>query len=114
MKTYIKNIFNKYIGRIEYRVFIIDSSGRVIQYCFYTLKDVDTFVTDINLEKYVCVQKIEKIRRFSFIYNKQIIHSPLHFCLEDITEMRNCDNHDYSFPKKHESLKNIKYTSNNI
>lgn len=112
MKTYIKNILNNYIGRIEYIVSILDSSGRVMQYRFYNLKDVDTFVADINLEKYVCVQKIEKIRRFSFTYDKQIIHSPLHFCLEDVTEMRNCDNHDYSFPKKHESLVNIQYTSN--
>lgn len=114
MKTYIKNIFNKYIGNIEYIVTIVNVSLLVEKRVFSNIKEVDEFVKLVNLEAYWDVQKIEKIRRFSFAYNKEIVHSPLHFCVEDVTEMRNCDNYDYSFLKKHESLLNVNHVSRKI
>ena len=116
MKTLIKNLINKYIGKIEYVVTIINVDGEGKQFSFHKLKDVDIFVISTNNERYWFVQKIEKFRRCSFIYDKLVLHSPLHFHLDDETEMHKCkmkngDNHDFSFIKKHESLQNIERVS---
>lgn len=107
-----KKILSTFFGKKEYVVTIVNVSLDINKHVFNNIKDVDIFVSEINNEKYWDVQKIEKIRRFDFVYDKQVVQSPLHFCVEDVTEMRNCENYDYSFLKKHQSLKNIKYVSN--
>ena len=107
----LQNIYYKYFGKIEYIVTIVNVSLSIKTYSLYSLKDVDDFVISINNETYSDIQKIEKIRRFNFIYDKEVIHSPLHFCTKDITEMKNCNNYDYSFLKKHDSLDNVKLVS---
>jgi hypothetical protein len=137
MKTLIKNLINKYIGKIEYVVTILNVDGEGKQFSFHTLKEVDDFVISINKERYWDVQKIEKFRRYSFVYDKQVIHSPLWFRNEDVTETHIirkeydkqifnrafslCDgdkdmtekihniikDHEFSFLKKHGSLSNV-------
>ena len=109
--TKIQNIFHKYFGKIEYVITIVNVSGSVKHYIFYNLKDVNGFVNEINAETYWDVQKIEKFRKFEYTYKNRIIHSPLHFCLDDVTEKEYVTNHDYSFLKKHKSLENINRVS---
>jgi hypothetical protein len=103
----IKEIISKYIGRIEYVVTTLNVSGSVNIDRFNTIKDVDDFVISINNEPYWFVQKIEKIRKYNFKYNKNIIHTPLHFSMENVTETHNCNDYNYSFLKIDESLTNV-------
>jgi hypothetical protein len=112
IKKYIQNILYKYIGKKEYVVTAVSVDGEVKHGTFFTIKEVDDFVNKINVEKYYDVQKIEKIRKCHFKYNKEIIHSPLWFSLENVTEDEFCVNHEYSFLKKHESLQNVKRVCN--
>lgn len=107
MKKLFKQIISKYIGNIQYVVTIINVSLSVQKHKFNTIKEVDEFVDEINNEIYWMVQKIEKIRMFGFKYNKEIKHTPLHFQDDDVTEMYNLENWDYSFLKKDKSLNNI-------
>ena len=109
--THIKKFINRYIGKIEYTITIVSTDGNVKHYNLSTIKEVDNFVIKINNEKYWNVQKIEKFRRYEFRYKKEIIYSPLFFCLKDVTESKYINNGNYSFLKKHESLNNIKYVS---
>ena len=105
--TKLQNIFYKYFGKLEYLITIVNVSGSVKHFIFYKLKDVNGFVSEINAETYLDIQKIEKFRRFEYTYKNKVIHSPLQFCLDDVTEIEYVTNHDYSFLKKHKSLKNI-------
>ena len=109
--TYIQKTLNRYFGKIEYKVTIVSVSGNVEYYYFPTIKEVDDFITKINAERYWDVQKIEKFRIYEFFYKKEIIHSPLHYSLPNVTENEYVFNHDYSFLKRHNSLKNIKRVS---
>ena len=104
----ITKLINKYIGKIEYIVTLLGVDGDIKKHTFKSIKDVDIFVYEVNNETYWDVQKIEKIRRLDFIYNKDVIHTPLWFNMENVTELHNCNNHDFSFIKKDISLKNIK------
>ncbi len=107
VKLEINNIIKKFFGNIEYVITIVNVSGDVKKLIFYKLKDVDGFVSKINVDEYWDVQKIEKFRRFKYTYKNKVIHSPLHFCLDDITEKEFVNNHDYIFIKKDKSLENI-------
>lgn len=103
----LKNIYKKYIGSIEYIVTLVNVSGEVQKDTFDTTKELDEFIVLINSNKYWSVQKIEKIRKYSFQYNKNIIHSPLFFSMNDVTELYNINDQDYSFLKIDESLTNV-------
>lgn len=107
----LTNIIQKYLGKIEYLVTIINNGGEIQQHIFYNIKKVNEFVDEINLENYWNVKSIAKIRRCHFKYNHQIIHSPLWFQLEKVTETEYVENHDYSFILKDTSLTNIKRVS---
>jgi len=111
----MKNLFNKlvlkYIGKTQYIVTAVNVSGSVNNFKCYSIKEVDDLVKDINFDRYFSVQKIEKLRKFKFNYNKEIIQSPLHFSLENVTEVDFVGDYKYSFLKKDESLKNIKRVS---
>ena len=88
----------------EYIVTIINVDLEVNKYSFNNLVDLDAFVIEINKENYWQIQKIEKIRRYKFEYDKEIIHKPLFACFDNVTEM----DLDHSFLIKDESLTNIK------
>lgn len=109
--NYFKKILFKYIGTPEYIVTAVNVSGQVEKYICNTKKEVDAAVIEINNDIYWDVQKIEKFRRYDFSYKNEIIHSPLHFCLDDVTEEEYVIDHNYSFLKKHDSLENIKRVS---
>lgn len=108
----LKALYNKYFGKTEYIITTVEKGGEVKSFCLYNMKEVNDCISSFNSEKYWDVQKIEKIKRYNFIYNKEVKHSPLFFCIDDpstycITEMSNIDNQDYSFLIKHKSLKNV-------
>lgn len=108
----IEKILNKLFGKVEYVVTIVDSSGSVKRSNgLSTIKEVDELIADVNSDRYMNVQKIEKIRRYDFKHDKEILHSPLFFVAENVTEAEYVDDHEYSFLKKHESLTNIKRVS---
>lgn len=107
----IKKISQKYFGKIEYLVTIINNGGEIQQHIFYNIKKVNEFVDEINLEKYWNVKSIAKFRRYNFKYNHQIIHSALWVQHEKVTETSNVENQDYNFLLKDESLTNIKRVS---
>lgn len=108
MRKFFDKFVQKYFGKIQYITTIVNVSGTIETYGFNSLKELDIFVLNINGEKYWDIQKIEKFRRFSFQYKNQIIHSPLHFCLENVTEKAKFLGYEYSFLKKHESLLSVK------
>lgn len=95
-------------SKIEYVVTIVNVSGEVQNHTFYKLKSVDAFVSEVNMDTYWDVQKIEKFKKYNFKYDKEIVHSPLWFKLENVTETHSCNKCDYSFLKKHDSLIHIK------
>jgi hypothetical protein len=107
---YFKKLLLKYIGKIEYIVTITNTGGEIEKYCFYKTKDLDVFVNEINAEIYWMVEKIEKIKRFDFKYNKEIIHTPLWF-QNTFTEKYKLDDCEYSFFMGDDSLQNIKRTN---
>jgi len=104
---YVKKFASKYIGSLEYVVTIVNVNGEVVRNFCKNIKEVDAFVIEINGETYYDVQKIEKFRRYSFKYNKKVLHTPLWFEYDNVTEMYNCDNMEYSFLKIDESLTNV-------
>lgn len=109
----LKIIHRKYIGVIEYVVTITNVSGEIQRYIFYSVIKVNDFVTEINDNKYWNIQKIEKLRRQHFEYFHEIIHTPLWFQLENVTETAYVGDSAYSFLVKDESLKNIKRVDTN-
>jgi hypothetical protein len=104
----IFKFFNINPGKLEYVVTVVNVSGEVKKYTFKNIKDVNGFVTDVNSETYWNIQSIEKIKRYEFTYNREVIHSPLFFTMENVTEKQYVDDHDYSFLIKNSSLKNIR------
>jgi len=112
MKTnYFKTLLSKNKRKTEYNITTVNVNGNIKSFRFYSIKDVDNFIIEINNEKYWNVQKIEKLRKYKFKYNKEIAHSPLFFDLENVTENDIVNNQDYSFLKKHKSLENINRVS---
>lgn len=97
-------------GSIEFLVRIVNVSGQIENHTFDNLHDVNTFVIEINNEIYWMVQMIEMYKKFNFVYNEEIIHSPLHFSLENVTESDLIDNNNLSFLIIDKSLKNVKRT----
>jgi len=108
MKNFIKNILGKCIGKVEFIVTITNVSGCVEKYTLDSMKNVESYVCGINSEAYWMVSEIEKIRRLNFNFNKEVIHTPLHFSLDTVTERDKCSGYEYNFLKINESLKNIK------
>jgi hypothetical protein len=104
----LKNFWNYHFGTIEYVVEIMCVDGSGERRVFYNVNQLDGFVSDVNDDNYWNVVKIEKHRKYGFVYKKEIKHSGLWFQADNVTEMEYVVNHDYSFPIKHESLKNIK------
>lgn len=102
------NKIKTYVGEIEYVVTIVNVSGEIQRHIFYNKQKIDAFVCEVNTEKYWCVQKIEKIRRYEFVYNHEIIHSPLWFNLDGVTEVNCVENNEFSYLIKDKSLCNIK------
>lgn len=100
---WFNNLYNKYIGKIEYTITTLCVSGTVNKYTVSSLKDVENLVKDINSEKYWCVQKIKKCRKYDFKFKKDVSHIPLHFNINDVTEIDN----GFSFPIKDKSLLKI-------
>lgn len=107
---FITKIISKYIGNLEYVVTIVSTDGSVGKRIFKNTKEVDNFVIEINKETYYDVQKIEKFRRYDLKYNKNVLHTPLWFKADDVTEMYNYDNYDYSYIIIDESLTNVTRT----
>jgi hypothetical protein len=107
-RSFIKRMHNKYIGRIEYVVSIINNSGEVRMFTHKNIQEVDVFVSEINTEAYWHVDKIERIRRYYYQYKKEIIHTPLWFHDPRVTETYIIGKNEYSFLLKHKSLNNIK------
>jgi len=107
----IFELITKYFGKIEYIVTVINVSGSVEHHPFFHMDDVDSFVDNVNAEMYWDVQKIEKLRRYDIKYKKLVVHSPLFFSLEDVTETENLWGNDFSFIKKDKSLNNINRVS---
>lgn len=103
----MKKIYYKFFGKLKYVISIISVDLRVEKFEYYSIKLMNEFIEIVNNEKYWMVHKIEKIRCFNFKTNKQIIHKPLFGTHEDITEIVDIDNTNYSFLKKHDSLNNI-------
>ena len=75
MNKLINKIISKCLGHVEYVVTFISVDGEISRKIFQTIKEVDDFVIVINGETYHEVQKIEKFRRYSFKYNKNIIYT---------------------------------------
>jgi hypothetical protein len=107
MKKYINKLISKYIGNIEYIVTVVGFEGGVSQNKCKTIKEIDDLVNEINSSTYHQVQKIEKFRKYSYKYNKNVLHTPLWFQVDDVTEMHNCDDYDFSFLKINDSLTNV-------
>ena len=105
--VYFKNIISKYFGKIEYVVTIVNVSGNVRYSTFHKMNDVNEFIVAINNEKYWNIQKIEKYRKYNFLYENEIVHSPLFFVLKNVTENERIMDINYSFLKKDKSLKII-------
>jgi len=105
---------NKKSGKVEYHVTTLNVSGQVQQLVEHTVKELDGLVANINADPYWSVQKIEKFKRYTdFVYEKEIVQSPLHFQLEGVTEMvdvqtENIGIHAFSYVLKDKSLTNIK------
>lgn len=106
------NLIKNLIGNVEYIVTSVNKNGDVQQNKIHKYCDVIEFVSNINNEKYWNVQKIEKIRRLDFNYNNEIVHKPLWFQIDNVTESDLIDGQNYSFLKKHKTLKNIKRINN--
>ena len=106
-RNFIIHITSKLFGNLEYVVTVVNTDGRRCIKRFKNLKEVDDFVFEINNSTYYSVQKIEKIRKIDFEYNKTISHTPLWFRLDGTTEIQNIDNTDYSFLKIDKSLINV-------
>ena len=101
-------------GELNYIVTVCDMYGSVQKQKFTSIKKINDFVDELNEpENYqYMIQKIEKIRVFSFRYKKEIIHTPLGFQVEDVTEIHSVDNYPYSFFKIDDSLNNVTRKSN--
>jgi len=110
-KAWINHLVLKYVGRIEYVVTSVHVSGSVDVGNYSTLKDVNAFVNDINTDRYWDVQKIEKFRRYDFKYHKEVLHSPMHFRIENVTEMETLNTYAFCFLLKHKSLTNTRRVS---
>jgi len=107
MKT-LKNLYRKLFGRIEYIITILGVGGEVQKYTANTIAEVDEIISDCNGERYLQVQKIEKIRKFDFIYKGEVLHTPLWFNIEGVTETGFIGKQGYSFVVKDNSLACIK------
>lgn len=100
----INYITYKLFGNLEYVVTVVHTNGNITEMIYKSLKEVDNFIIEINNSTYYSIQKIEKIRKFKFEYNKTISHKPLWFRLDGVTENHNIDSHEYSFLKIDKSL----------
>lgn len=100
----LSKLLNKIFGKKEYNVTVVNVSGSLELHTIYNKSDLDLFVRDLNKMTYWDVQKIEKFRKYDFIYEKNVVHSPLYFSLEDVTERETVWGTEYSFLKKDKSL----------
>lgn len=99
----IKKIINKYLGSVQYLVNVRSCDGTEgKRYVYDTELEVDECIKLFNTEKYWSVINIEKIRKFDFVYNKEVKHYPLWF--DDSTTER-ID--ELSFYKPVTSLSNV-------
>lgn len=104
----IKNLYKRIFGEIRYVVTILCVGGEVQKLTTTSLKDVDKLCEEINSETYQQIQKIEKIRVYDFQYKKEIIHSPLFFSIDGVTEQHQILGTKLSFVCIDKSLVNVK------
>ena len=105
----MKKLINKIFGELQYIVTVCDMYGSVSKHKFTYIKEIDDFVDELNEPgnyQYM-IQKIEKIRVFTFKYNKEIIHTPLGFQVEGVTEKHSVNDYPYSFFKIDDSLAKV-------
>ncbi len=111
---------NKKSGKVEYHVTALNVAGQVQKPVVFTLKELDTLVAELNADPYWSVQKIDKFKRYTdFVYDKEILQSPLHFQLEGVTEIENINTenigvHAFNFMLKAKCLSNIKRVESKI
>lgn len=69
----------------------------------------------INEDAYWMIQKIEKVRKFNFVYNDNVIHKPLHFFDDRLCKrVENPKiNKKLSYLKSDKTLNNITYKKYN-
>lgn len=104
----ISKIYKRIFGEIRYVVTILCVGGEVQKLTTTSLVDVDKLVCDVNTETYQQIQKIEKIRVYDFLYKKEIIHSPLFFSIDGVTEQHQILGTKLSFVCIDKSLGNVK------
>lgn len=103
-------IMNKKYENIVYICTVINSDGRGYHAEFDCEKELNDFINKINLDQYLMIQKIQKIKRFDYQYKNTIIHKPLCFNIDDICEKHKMeDGEEFTFLKKDESLINVEY-----
>lgn len=100
---FFKQFKNKYFGTIEYLCTIVNVDGSVKKIIFSDEQSLNEQIKLINLERYYFVQKVEKFRRLSYKTNLEIFHTPLFFCLDNVTEK----NDNFSYLLIDESLTNV-------
>ena len=96
-------------GKVEYVVTMISVDGVVKKPIVHTVKELNELVKEINTEVYWSVQSVEKFKRYTdFIYEGEVLHTPLHFKLDGVSETDNIGTQPYSFLLKDKSLSNVK------
>jgi len=105
----MKRLINYIFGEKRYVVNVADMYSGVKIIEFKKIKELNDFADELNKkENYqYMIQKIEKKRVIPFTYKKQINHRKLGFFVDDVTEMVNVGNHDYSYLKIDDSLVNV-------
>lgn len=104
-----KKLYKKIFGELKYRVQLLTMYGEVTIHEFDNIKGVNKFIEGMNEPEFYQynIVKIDKLRFFTFTYNKKIIHRKLGFCAKSATEIVNIDDHDYSYPKIETNLINV-------
>jgi len=105
----LSKIWNLIFGKTEYILTVLSVNGEVVKYTFSSLADVDICVSECNESIYGQVQKIEKIRRLEFTYDKMVLQQPLWFSGVDVTTTDYIGKQKYSFILPDKSLNNIKH-----
>ncbi len=106
----IEKIKNRVFGKIEYHVEVVNVSmyGKIV--ILYSRKDLNEYIKSINESEYDMVRSVKKYRKFDFVFNGLILHSPVHFDSEGITESKKIKDsyNGHRYLKKDESTPNVK------
>ncbi len=71
-------------------------------------------IDKVNKDPYSNIQKIEKIKKYPFVCKKPIIHKPLWFNLDGLTENDKVDDWNYTFLQIDDSLSDVSRISHRL